>query len=1176
MPFPWDNIAEAAGPENQIARALLCLGTWDDRIPLRSGPRDLKWMIQHLYVAVKVQSARGAFFYTAALAKPKSGDGDVDRSDLQTDGNGHIVALNDFREVKTSDSFTARFLREAQDALDHHKLNSRPAPTVANTSGTTGHNILSFIELPYDEFIKDPYTHLRVNQQRLCPLSESLLTLTEYTQEERHRVFQRVAAETSESARELLRYFDGMLSIDTGSEQNIYRHFVRDFFLSHSTEFNFGAIESSKIDNENGATTVKSYLEWLVNDKHSLFTLPEKGALFQGYLFMSAGFYRRIIGIEKPERIDDLLRAIDLYHEIEAAGFDSEKHASMLTLVAISAEIREFLRDHGESGEFWRLLAIHGEVLSHEHVRSTEFDEHFLEYLKRETTWPTDPVILGSIYRAVDALGIIPNEEWRRDFTGRVMASIDQNGDVSIRIAALENLLLGIPLKDVDLREGAARRWVESIARDVGPDNTSSWNDSDCPYLERLQPVLDRVAAGGHSSIRESLLRSLGDEIVAQRQVSHALEKAILGHIDEDGVLKLGLAYGGLQFTLAILGSAEEGRLNTIRFLIHPLTSKSLKDFARKVGREAFDTAYLFGSETIADEDSPRHRERVRLECKRVYDNFWRAPKALRATLLQDLLMPAQTRLDDLKAGARTSLEKACDLVISELLPLEDAHGEPNKYAPEAQRLLKAFLAPGVLDHRQQPIFLAALMSASQASSEASNRTGVGQRLAIMFDSMGPAWRKFGQAVSSHPSTPPDIARDMEPLKGKRSVSRPEAWALYEGTVPEEIRRQNPRLGAVLESASFFTAIDAGDDVFTVLTPNALPRAEDGFSIMQSFVAELRKADDQFSPIAQPVSEMVRSARISAILETSGRVGSAQIEAMYKSYHGTVVNIGGQQYPVSTAIWRDHGPEFRRMQKMKGPTFNDLPSETPEEILHKRKVAKAILYVELRNILSGGAFCVDRHGRNIRVDGNSIGHFDHGAVHAVVRDKAGREVDPLLADETLENGGSVEICTASEAELLQLAGALYSSYEQLSKGTPLAVVMHAEIEKARAQTGNTPDYLIRVERALLALNDCFRCLDSEGHDIKDILGSLYLNGDIHATICTALEEKIGQVKLGIFGKFVNIASHVREQLDTIVTERVSISRGSFSPPSASRWHDQKKNPQDYPTLLTTADLAPRR
>jgi hypothetical protein len=1171
--FPWEKIAEAAGPENQIARALLCLGTWDDRIPYRAGPRDLEWIIKHLKVAFYKDSAS---FYTAAISKPNSVDNDVQRSELKTDGNGHIVAFDKFQEAQYGDSFAWRFIRESQDALDHHKLSSHPAPTVTNTSAQTGHNILSFTGLPYHEFIRDPYTHLRMNQTRLCPLSESLPTLTNDKTEARHRVAQRVAAQTSESARELLRYFDGMLSIDTGSGQNAYRDFVRAFFLDRSTEFNFETIRSSEIDLDAGATTMKSYLEWLLTDKHSLFTLPEKGSLFGGYLLMPAKFYRRIIGIAKPENMDDLLRAIDLYLKMGASGLASGKHASIMALTAISEEVEDFLRDHAESNELWRLLAIHGEVLSQEHARSNYFDEHVLKYLKRETTWPSDALMLGSIYRAADALGLIPNEQWRRDFTGRIITSIDQSDDFSIRIAALENLLLGSPLKDVDLREGVARRWVKAIAEHFGPDDTRSWNASDCPYLEKLQPVLDRISKGGHSSIRESLLRSLGDEIVAQRQVSHALEKAILGPIDENGVLQLGLAYGGLQTSLAILGSTEEGRLHTIRFLIRPLTSKSLKDFAREVGREAFDTVHLFGSGTTVDEETPRYRERLRLECKRVYDNFWRVPKTFRATLLQDLLMPAQNRLDDLKAGARTSLEKACDLVISELLPLEDAKGQPNKYASEAQRLLRAFLAPGVLDHRQQPILLAALMSASQASNDAAHRTSVGQRLAVIFDSMGPAWKKFGQAVSSHPSTPPDIARDMEPLKGKRSVSRPEAWALYEGAVPEEIRLQNPRLGPVLESASFFTAIDAGDDVFTLLTPNALPRANDGFSIMESFVAELRKADDEFSQIAQPVSEMVRSARISAVLETNGRVGAAQAEAMHKTYHGIVVNLAGQQFPVSTAIWRDHGPEFRRMQKMKGPTFNDLPSQTPEEALHKRKVAKAILYVELRNILSGGAFCVDRHGRNIRVDGNSIGHFDHGAVHAVVRDRNGSEVNPLFADKALEDGGSVEICTATKAELLQLADALYASYEQLSKGRPLAVVMHEEIEKARAQTGNTPDYLIRVERALLALNDCFKCLDSEGQDIKDLLGSLYLNGHINPLICETIEKKIGQDKLGILGKFVSIASRVRGQLEELIKERVTTSQNAFSSPLMSRWHDHGKNRKDYPSLLTTKDFAPKR
>jgi hypothetical protein len=329
--------------------------------------------------------------------------------------------------------------------------------------------------------------------------------------------------------------------------------------------------------------------------------------------------------------------------------------------------------------------------------------------------------------------------------------------------------------------------------------------------------------------------------------------------------------------------------------------------------------------------------------------------------------------------------------------------------------------------------------------------------------------------------------------------------------------------------------------------------------------------------MAPAVSEMVQSSRTSAALETNGMVGAAQSDAMRSRYQGLVVHMGDQSYPVSTAAWRDHGPEFRRMKKMKGPTFNDLPTRTDEERLHKRNIAKAILYVELRNILSGDPFCVDRHGRNIRINNNAIGHFDHGAVHAVVRDTDGHQVNPIDADKALRAGGTVEIPGASKEELLQLAEALYSSFQQLAAHAPLAVVIHNEIAKAREASGETPEYLIRVERALLALNDCFKCLDQEGQDIKDLLGSLYLNNEVHPTICAELEKKIAKEKVGgLLGRFVKISSRVRTEVGTMIREKIHTSVHTTESMPASHWHDHPKNTREFTTLLGTKDYEVQR
>ena len=1174
--FPWHELAEAAKPDNQISRALLCLGTWDDRIPNSAGVSDLTWMHTHLTVADKTKNW-SSNRYEAILSTPQSEDGEMSRFQLVSDGAGLIKKLSLIEVDKKA--IVANISKHIANALDREKLTEQSEALALNVSSPGGmfepkNGIPSFMDLPYHEFLKDPYTHLRVNEGLFCPLDAipDGASQTQIDTMTRAAITKAVVA-----SRHLTNYFDGMLSVSTEPERTQYRNFVKEFFLSESTPFNYRVIASRQIE-DNGYTSVIHFLDWAASDRHQLFTLSEKGQIFwEHHSASTIRLARTACGVSKPTNMDELLVALDLYLQLGGRinqQEDPELALNIFVSETMSQEINSYLREHGSKGEIHRLLSAHGEKLSHL-WRDSEFDPILVAYLKKEENWPTDPTILGTIYRAVDGLGVFPDEQWRTDFAKRVMASIDATQGLDLKGAALENLLLGPPLKDVDIRDGAISRWVEYVATQYGDDTTPTWNTDYCPYLNTIQARIDHISQNAHSSIRATMLNALGNRIVAQRQVSHALEKAALGIIDESMAVKSGKTYGTLQTVFGVIGGEKEARFRSIHFLTRPLTAKSLRVFAKSAIQDGVETATMFGSEHYVDPDSNRFRRRIELECKRLHDNFWSSPMAYRATFLEDLLMPAEQRLKDRQAGRNDTFDQACDYVIKELLPLTDRKGNPIKYAPEAQQVLRAFLAPGVLDHRQQPVFLSALMASAQRSNDQAGQLSVGQRLATIFDAMGPAWKKFGQAISSHPSTPLDIARDMEPLKGKNSITRAEAWALYEHTVPEEIRLQNPRLGKVLESASFFTAVDAGDEVFTFLTPNALVRAEDGFSIMENFVAELRKADDSFSQVAPAVAEMVHSARTSAVLETNGRVGASQADAMRSRYDNLTVTIGTQPFSFATAAWRDNGPEFRRMQKMKGPTFNDLPSTTAEEALHKRQVAKAILYVELRNILSGGAFCPDRHGRNMRVDGNSVGHFDHGAVHAIVRDKKGTEVNPLNAEQALINGGSVEIPGAKPAEKLQLAEALYSSYTQLSQGQPLAVVLHNEIEKARAATGTTPDFLIRVERALLALNDCFKCLDSNGQDIKDILGNLYLNGDIDTVITTALEKKLSAEKLGAFSMFINASKAIRKEIENMVTERITVSIDRRPDTLRSQWHEIAKNRQDVPTLLTTKDFRPK-
>src|SRR3990167_247293 len=74
---------------------------------------------------------------------------------------------------------------------------------------------------------------------------------------------------------------------------------------------------------------------------------------------------------------------------------------------------------------------------------------------------------------------------------------------------------------------------------------------------------------------------------------------------------------------------------------------------------------------------------------------------------------------------------------------------------------------------------------------------------------------------------------------------------------------------------------------------------------------------------------------------------------------------------MNTLIWEE---EYRLLEQAQGVHFNDLPMDSPL----RNAVAKAILVLELSNILSGSRFDSDRHGNQLRIDDHSIGLFDFG------------------------------------------------------------------------------------------------------------------------------------------------------------------------------------------------------
>ncbi len=1146
------------------------------------------------------------------ITSPRGGKkGEVSLSNLKVDFTGAITKFLTYYEgsqlyipTENSDHLKSRHADFCEKVRQMQLKHAEEERTRAATKDIDRFGLeLTFVNMEPAEFAAKHVELLETNRHFLAVSEEELTFTGDDAQKARMRV--------STHAKQLSAYFDKMMADKDPARQEQYKQIIRSFFLKATLPVNIAELQDNAGDLDRLDVNTKSlqfevlapFYRFLSQDKYQLFSAEEKAqVLIKKNADEPLAYWRAAFHYEAPKNLSEALQLMQQYKQFQVLHAESVQGESSdgenRLRTAATGELMDYVIKSAQPDEqLWQLAVQYEETLEHavngmhgyDNTLSTRCRKKYIDYLKAEKNWPDDIESLGKIYHTLSQCYLFPDEEWRSDFAKRITDKIANFATADERIIAAESILFRNKgqMRDVDLRKQAMQLWVDACKTKYGLD------DGTQAYHDAVKPLVQRLEQNAAANMRYEMLKRLGDELNTQHDLSHTMEKAVYSKVSRQQMTGKDEAIGISHRTLDTLRHAGY-RNNAVKFLSRPLTKDSLKAFAQKTNQAIWEDVLALSDQTHSGENpldkivSEKQRMRiVTAHAKQLYENFWEAPMPIRTAIMKELLLPPKLREEDRKEGHDKTFEDASKLVLDELLP------EKMPYATQAKELLKAFLAKDVLDENQRPAFLSALMSAVQRSNAEGGTFRVGQRLATLLDLMGPAWKKLGQAISSHPDTPQEIARDMEPLKGKQDMPRWQMWALYEKTVPEALRKKHPHLGKVLGSASFFTAVDAGDSVFVMQAPYAKERADDGFSIMQKFVAELKTGKyDIGATMPDSIADMIASARISAGMETNGHVGAEQAKAMASVYNGASVNVNAVPHTFETAIWTNYGDEFRQMKKMDGEVFNAVAYETDADKQAKHHAAKAQMALELYNILSGKPFDPDRHGQNFRLKGTHMGLFDHGAVHAVVKDKAGKAVGPDEVDAAIAAGGTIEIPAASAEDRKLLATALIASFKSLKDGTPLANVLHTQIEQAKKAKGSSPDYLIRVERGLLALNDSYKYLDKEGKDLIDIFAGLYNGGGkkshIHPDIREELENAVASGELGEAGKYGKIALGVGSMLGmnkgaamlnayfkANATQPVTISHVEAVEVPKPKYWKMEKNTQDIPTLCGIEDIARR-
>ncbi|OGW75059.1 MAG: hypothetical protein A3J72_05955 [Nitrospirae bacterium RIFCSPHIGHO2_02_FULL_40_19] len=471
---------------------------------------------------------------------------------------------------------------------------------------------------------------------------------------------------------------------------------------------------------------------------------------------------------------------------------------------------------------------------------------------------------------------------------------------------------------------------------------------------------------------------------------------------------------------------------------------------------------------------------------KFLYQNFWSAPLETRTVIAKELLI---NKLED---------GKDFDALFAYAIDMTIRPG--SKYHEGSRELLRSYV--NALEPYQRHLALAAMMVASEKTSHSG--ATIGEALAVFLENVGPAETKAGQCAESHPDVPEEISKDLKRLKFH--ADEPYRWNIlnkikcvrsnivqsYNANLEllrtckgDDLDQDGnvyiKRVGDIIGSGSLYVAVellmsDGTIQVLSLLRDYANERAEAGFSTMRKMTDDLKPTN----PARPTLQELMDQGKRKLSVETNCKVSPIQYEKACEIYNGTTVSIGDETFTFHSAKVTAPGENFFMMDKINGLHFLELPEKKEDDLQKKRKLAMAILTLELNNILRG-EFDNDRHGGNIKVEDHKIGHFDFKAMSLTNWQQEGYD---------------------------QFAEILFNIVLKAKSVTEFVGLLLAEQKAIRAKGLTIDPFVIEAQKGLLSLGEYTRCLEPQ--DLQRVLLSALSQG-MNEKMKSAVEKQISKL-----------------------------------------------------------------
>ena len=501
-----------------------------------------------------------------------------------------------------------------------------------------------------------------------------------------------------------------------------------------------------------------------------------------------------------------------------------------------------------------------------------------------------------------------------------------------------------------DVRNWAVEVLTDALAIQLGQDH------GEATYQHAAKQVIDDIAQNTSGVTRLDILSSLATKINAQRQLAYLIRDIYTINSQSDA-LSNKFESIGIELLLNECSNDEQLRALLLNFLASPPHSDS--DELKVLSNYLFATRYRMH---ISE------KEQLKDFLYQFHRNFRASSIELRTAYLEMIIFPLNSTEDDQLA--------IINQLIDNIFPITQNENTENKYA---QTIIDAYFTTVDLAERR---LLATALFVATMQEDGEKELSTGYKLNTVLSHLGPAGAKLLQAIHSHPQTPQHIKSDL--ASSKTMFDPPKRWEIIEmidqsglfeksNTNPYPVKLVGKLVGAGSFGITVFSTRNDNTLVAdTFLRSNALVRAEREFNLMSNAAIKVVEQLPEMNPIIEMIEEANRSAKNEANMELAAQ-GNALAE---QSYHHVRVFVDQVMFVHQVMPLYQTGVGFKRVGIASGEHFNDLPTS-----FRKQALAKAMIATQLTLRLAGLATDLDCHGGNVKIQENTISHFDFGAMN---------------------------------------------------------------------------------------------------------------------------------------------------------------------------------------------------